>query len=99
MYTFTEDCRLGIEEIDKEHEELFRLINEAQELLDIQFYERLGIYLQLLKDLNKNDEALTWFSYYKDDVLSYTDATVNQTRYEILSAAGKKEQALEVLIR
>ena len=34
MYTFTEDCRLGIEEIDKEHEELFRLINEAQELLD-----------------------------------------------------------------
>ena len=34
MYTFKEDCRLGIEEIDKEHEELFRLINEAQELLD-----------------------------------------------------------------
>ena len=25
---------MGIEEIDKEHEELFRLINEAQELLD-----------------------------------------------------------------
>ena len=78
-------------------EELRYTPKEAQELLDIQFYERLGIYLQLLKDLNKNDEALTWFSYYKDDVLSYTDATVNQTRYEILSAAGKKEQALEVL--
>lgn len=78
-------------------EELRYTPKEAQELLDIQFYERLGIYLQLLKDLNKNDEALTWFSYYKDDVLSYADATVNQARYEILSAAGKKEQALELL--
>lgn len=78
-------------------EELRYTPKEAQELLDIQFYERLGIYLQLLKDLNKNDEALTWFSYYKDDVLSYADATVNQARYEILSVAGKKEQALELL--
>ena len=78
-------------------EELRYTPKEAQELLDIQFYERLGIYLQLLKDLNKNDEALTWLSYYKDDVLSYADATVNQVRYEILSATGKKEQALEVL--
>lgn len=78
-------------------EELRYTPKEAQELLDIQFYERLGIYLQLLKDLNKNDEALTWFSYYKDDILSYADATVNQTRYEILSVAGEKEQALEVL--
>ena len=78
-------------------EELRYTPKEAQELLDIQFYERLGIYLQLLKDLNKNDEALTWLSYYKEDVLSYADATVNQVRYEILSATGKKEQALEVL--
>lgn len=33
MYRFTEDCLTGIEEIDKEHEKLFRLINETFDLL------------------------------------------------------------------
>ncbi len=34
MYRFTEDCRTGIEVIDKEHERLFGLINEAMQLLE-----------------------------------------------------------------
>ena len=33
MYQFTEDCLIGIPEIDREHEKLFRLINEIFELL------------------------------------------------------------------
>ena len=33
MYQFTEDCLIGIPEIDREHEKLFRLINEVFELL------------------------------------------------------------------
>lgn len=78
-------------------EELRYTPKEAQVLLDIQFYERLGIYLQLLKDLNRTEEALTWLTYYRDDQLSYADATVNQTRYDILVTAGKNEQALDVL--
>lgn len=78
-------------------EELRYTPKEAQVLLDIQFYERLGIYLQLLKDLNRTEEALTWLTYYRDDQLSYADATVNQTRYDILVTAGKDEQALDVL--
>ena len=32
MYQFTEDCLIGIEQIDKEHRTLFTLINEAAEL-------------------------------------------------------------------
>ena len=32
MYQFTEDCLIGIEEIDNEHRKLFTLINEAAEL-------------------------------------------------------------------
>lgn len=32
MYRFTDDCIIGIEEIDKEHEKLFQLINETMEL-------------------------------------------------------------------
>lgn len=33
MYCFTEDCMIGLEEIDKEHEKLFQLINESMDLL------------------------------------------------------------------
>ncbi len=36
MYQFTEDCIIGIEEIDREHRRLFDLINEAAELLALQ---------------------------------------------------------------
>ena len=33
MYQFTEDCIIGIREIDQQHEKLFELINEILELL------------------------------------------------------------------
>lgn len=33
MYQFTDDCLIGIEEIDAEHRKLFQMINEAFELL------------------------------------------------------------------
>ena len=36
MYHFTDDCLIGVEEIDNEHRELFRIINETQDLLDNQ---------------------------------------------------------------
>lgn len=36
MYHFTDDCLIGVEAIDDEHRELFRIINETQELLDNQ---------------------------------------------------------------
>lgn len=32
MYEFTEDCKVGIEEIDAEHEKLFELLNQATEM-------------------------------------------------------------------
>lgn len=45
MYYFTDDCLIGVEEIDSEHRELFRIINETQELLDNQIlndkYDRI----------------------------------------------------------
>lgn len=36
MYEFTEDCIIGIEEIDNEHRRLFALVNEAAELMSMQ---------------------------------------------------------------
>ena len=34
MYTFTKDCLIGIEAIDKEHEQLFKMINDAAKMLN-----------------------------------------------------------------
>ena len=33
MYQFTEDCMVGITQIDEEHRRLFEMINETQKLL------------------------------------------------------------------
>lgn len=45
MYHFTDDCLIGVEAIDNEHRELFRIINDTQELLDNQImndkYDRI----------------------------------------------------------
>ncbi len=45
MYHFTDDCLIGVDEIDNEHRELFRIINETQDLLDNQIindkYDRI----------------------------------------------------------
>ncbi len=32
MYQFTEDCKIGIDQLDEEHRQLFQMINEATEL-------------------------------------------------------------------
>ena len=32
MYKFTDDCLIGIDEIDNEHRRLFQMINEAIDL-------------------------------------------------------------------
>lgn len=54
MYYFTEDCLIGIEQIDDEHRHLFELINEVMELLHNNIvtdkYHQLN---KLLDDLKK----------------------------------------------
>ena len=58
MYHFTDDCLIGVEEIDNEHRELFRIINETQELLDNQIlndkYDRI---LETVERLEQYAEA------------------------------------------
>ncbi|MCM1145407.1 MAG: bacteriohemerythrin [Blautia sp.] len=54
MYYFTDDCLIGMEMIDNEHRELFRIINETQELLENEIledkYDRIRVMLERLKD-------------------------------------------------
>ncbi len=53
MYHFTDDCLIGVEEIDNEHRELFRIINETQDLLDNQIisdkYDRILAMVERLE--------------------------------------------------
>jgi hemerythrin len=59
-YQFTDDCRIGIEEIDREHEHLFTLINQTMRLVK----EGAGSYVaakNLLAQLK--DYAVTHFAH------------------------------------
>ena len=53
MYYFTDDCLIGVDEIDNEHRELFRIINEIQELLENQIlndkYDRIRELIERLE--------------------------------------------------
>lgn len=65
MYRFTEDCLTGIEQIDKEHEKLFELINQTIRLLHNELledkYHQISEVLEELKDYTDthfaNEEA------------------------------------------
>lgn len=53
MYYFTDDCLIGVEMIDDEHRELFRMLREIRELLENDMladkYERIREMLEMLK--------------------------------------------------
>lgn len=65
MYQFTEDCLTGIEQIDKEHEKLFELINQTMKLLSNELlddkYHQISEVLEELRDYTDthfaNEEA------------------------------------------
>ncbi len=54
MYHFTDDCLIGVEKIDNEHRELFRIINETHELLDNQILN--DKYDRILETLDRLEE-------------------------------------------
>ncbi len=52
MYRFTQDCLIGVEEIDKEHQELFRIVNEVEELLVNDYRgDKYDVIVKLLHEL------------------------------------------------
>ena len=54
MYYFTDDCLIGVEMIDNEHRELFRIINEIRALLESEMmedkYDHIREMLERLKE-------------------------------------------------
>lgn len=55
MFLFTEDCRIGVEQLDNEHEHLYNLLNDASAWLDNEEcegnkYEKIRELLQKLEE-------------------------------------------------
>ena len=61
MYQFTDDCKIGIGQIDKEHEYLFELVNEAYEALNSSKENRVAVVKEILVKLQ--DYAKTHFAH------------------------------------
>lgn len=57
MYRFTQDCLIGVEEIDREHKELFRIVNDVEELLGNDYKgDKYDDIVKLLRELQKYSE-------------------------------------------
>ena len=61
MYQFTDDIKLGIKEIDEEHEGLFALIAEAQDMLSESDTDVRAVATEVVKRLR--DYAATHFAH------------------------------------
>lgn len=52
MYMFTDDCLIGVENLDNEHRELFRIINDVEQLLGNELRaDKYDDMVELLKEL------------------------------------------------
>lgn len=80
MYQFTDDCRIGIPQIDKEHEQLFTLINEAYTLLNSKDADLHLTALNLLSHLR--EYANTHFAHEEAYMKSIQDPELASQQQE-----------------
>lgn len=86
MYRFTDDCMIGIEEIDKEHEKLFQLINETMELLRNNGESKV-VVKNLLKELK--EYAQVHFAHEEAYMEKIRDKELDRQRAEHAQFAEK----------
>lgn len=70
MYQFTEDCLIGVEQIDNEHRRLFELVNETADLLMKDNVSR-GDVTNLFSELN--DYAVLHFAHEEEYMQEIND--------------------------
>ena len=80
MYQFTKDCLIGIEEIDKEHEHLFNLLNKTDEALHAVDADVAAITSRLLNELY--EYAINHFAHEEAYMLSIDDPELNRQAAE-----------------
>ena len=71
MFQFTKDCMLGIEQIDKEHQHLFELINDGIEILQNEY---VGEHYREIKEL------LAELEEYAEEHFSHEEAYMEKIR-------------------
>lgn len=88
MYHFTDDCLIGVEQIDNEHRELFRIINETQELLDNQILnDKYDHIIETVERLEQYAEA--HFRHEEDYMESIRHPELSLQKNSISSSATK----------
>lgn len=89
MFEFTDDCKIGIEQIDNEHECLFEILNEAFELLEQDVHEdKYGKIMYLIEKLGIY--ANTHFKHEEDYMEKHNDPELEMQR--------KQHQAFRIKI-
>ena len=71
MFEFTDDCKIGIEQIDKEHQHLFNLINQGLDMLHNQYVDD---HYNALKELLHELES------YADEHFAHEEAYMESIR-------------------
>lgn len=71
MYEFTEDCYIGIPELDEEHRNLFEMLNESIVLMDQPSTDKTTLAKSLLNGLK--DYTITHFTHEEDYMKKIND--------------------------
>lgn len=92
MYTFTEDCLIGITEIDEEHRRLFAMINEGMQLLGEDDKTVCAAVNKLLRSLE--EYAATHFAHEEAYMQSIGDPELKRQKREHAQFASYIEKSL-----
>lgn len=100
MYQFTNDCLIGIPEIDNEHAHLFDLLNKTDAALHAEDADVVAITSRLLNELY--EYAVTHFAHEEAYMLSIDDPEFNRQateheafRNKVTTAMNASELTLE----
>ena len=92
MYQFTDDCRIGIPEIDSEHQHLFELLNQTNASLNTENADVTAITKRLLNQLS--DYAMEHFAHEEAYMRSIDDPELNRQMEEHEAFREKVSAAL-----
>jgi len=94
MYQFTDDCLIGIPEIDNEHAHLFELLNQTDTALHAEDADVAAITSRLLNELY--EYAVTHFAHEEAYMLSIDDPELNRQSAEHEAFRDKVTSAMNV---
>ena len=90
MYQFTNDCLIGIPEIDSEHEHLFNLLNKTDKALHAVDADISAITGRLLNELY--EYAINHFAHEEAYMLSIDDPELNRQIAEHFPSVHKSRR-------